>query len=396
MNWIKKNATLLAGCMFILAAIVVLVTILPGGDSTMQEQPTTEATMPSTEATEPSVDPASLVYDLKEDVHYFGRTYEKDSIQYFNWSASGFSVRFQGSGVVAEIYSNDPDLRNMAYLKIYVDGEEMEDVPLKDTRQTVVLAEGLDPTVAHTVRVLKRTNARSSTAGVGEIRLLDGKILPPEEDKEKLIEFIGDSLTVGYVAAKGGNSANAWSTTTEDATKTYSKQIADAFDADYQVVAISGRGVVRNNGGDTDILFPEIYRSLDLYNNPGVDYDFDKQPDVIVINLGTNDESAANSGLSQTVFKDGLYAFLKEVREKNPNAQIIYAYGLVRTRLSGAIEAVVDQMRSEGDSKIHYLQLKQCEAWELNLNHTVAKAYTSRGEAIIDKIEEITGWKSAE
>jgi hypothetical protein len=41
---------------------------------------------------------AQRVYDLEEDVLYLGRTYEMDGAQWFNWSASGFSVRFQGSG----------------------------------------------------------------------------------------------------------------------------------------------------------------------------------------------------------------------------------------------------------------------------------------------------------
>ena len=55
-------------------------------------------------------------------------------------------------------------------------------------------------------------------------------------------------------------------------------------------------------------------------------------------------------------------------------------------------EQVVQQLRDEGDEKIHYLQLAQCQAWELNLNHTVSTAYASRGEVIIEKIRSITGW----
>ena len=362
--------------------------------TTPTNAPQTTAVPATVTPTTTDAEPAPVRLDLEKDVLYFGRTYAKSRIHWFNWSGSGFVFRFQGSSVAAEFYSNAPDTRNLAYLKVYVDGVEMEDILLKEESQIVMLAEGLDPEKEHTVEVRKRTNARSSTAGVGRIVLMDGTILTPPEPKERLIEFLGDSLTVGYVAAKGGKTATAWSTTTEDVTGTYCPQIAGAFGAEYHATAISGRGIVRNNGGDTDVLFPDIYPQLDLYNNPGVEYDFARQPDVIVINLGTNDESAANAQLSKAVFQEGLYQFLKVVRQHNPDAQIVYAYGMVRIGLSGDIEAVVSRLQAEGDNRIHYLQLEQCQSWELNLNHTVSTAYTSRADALIVKIEEITGWKA--
>lgn len=381
-----------------LLGVVILLTAIFFTAGCKQEALAQSESTIGTEAAEEVTQPAPVQqkYDLGKDVLYFGRTYEKSRIHWFNWSGSGFSIRFKGSSVLAEFYSNAPDTRNLAYLKVYVDGVAMQDIMLKDECQIVTLAEGLDPEQEHTVEVRKRTNARSSTAGVGRIVLMDGTILPPAQEKERLIEFLGDSLTVGYVASKDGKTATAWSTTTEDVTGTYCPQIAQAFGAEYQTVAISGRGIVRNNGGDAETLFPDIYRELDLYNNPGVAYEFDRQPDVIVINLGTNDESEANKELSREEFRQGLLVFLKEVRQYHPHAHIIYAYGLVRIGLSDTIASVVEELRSEGDSKLHYLQLEQCQAWELNLNHTVSSAYTSRGEALIDKISEITGWQSGE
>lgn len=369
-----------------LGAVLLMMCMLMGCHAGKQEtQDTTDTTQP-TEAAVP------VELDMEKDVRYFGRTYERGNVHWFNWSGSGFSIRFQGSAVAAEFCSNAPQVRDWAYLKVYVDGVEQKDILLKETNQVVMLAEGLDASQEHTIEVLKRTNARSSTAGVGRLVLMDGTVLAPDAPKERLIEFLGDSLTVGYVASKEGKSAGAWSTTTEDVTGTYCPQIAQAFDAGYQVVAISGRGIVRNNGGDTNILFPDVYRELDIYNHPGVAYDFATQPDVIVINLGTNDESQANEGLSAEEFRQGLYAFLKEVRQYNPDAQIIYAYGMVRVKLSADIEAVVRQLQADGDDKLHYLQLEQCQAWELNLNHTVSTAYGSRADAIIEKIRQVTGW----
>lgn len=373
-----------------LGAIALMASMLLVGGC---KEPAPETTQPGENNQEPTVQQSVPVeVDIEKDVLLFGRTYTKARIHWFNWSGAGFSVRFQGSGLAAEIYSNAPEAKDIAYLKVYVDGQEQKDIRLSKDIQMVTLAENLDPNVEHTVQVRKRTNARSSTAGLSRLVLMDGKVLEPEKPKERLIEFIGDSLTVGYMASKEGKTATAWSTLTEDVTGTYIPQIANAFDAEYQVVAISGRGVVRNNGGDEKTLFPEIYQKLDIYNNPDVDYDFATQPDVIVINLGSNDESAANKDLPAKTFRKGMKAFLQQVRESNPEAQILCTYGLVRTGLSESIEQVVSELKDAGDQNIHYLQLEQCQKWELNLNHTVSKAYVSRGDAIIEKIREITGW----
>lgn len=331
-------------------------------------------------------------YDLQEDVRYLGRTYKSGSTQWFNWSASGFAVRFEGSGLKAKIASNAPNAKNYAYLKVYVDGVEQTDILLDKTLQTVTLAEGLNPDEIHTVEVRKRNSANSSTAGVLSIELLDGRKLAPPEEKEKLIEFIGDSLTVGYSAADADKSETAWSTATEDATKTYSKQVADAFGAEYMVTAISGRGVVMNNSGGSGYLLPDIYPELDIYNTPGTAYDFVLQPDVVVINLGTND--ATNADLNITTFQTGVYNFLKTVRQKNPNAQIIWAYGMrsdkMTAEVDAAIQAAVAQLQTEGDSKVHYLALPLAN--DMHLNHPTAAAYEPSGELLIEKIEDITGW----
>ena len=248
----------LRGC----AALLVMAALCCSGCKAQKPDETVkETTVPATEPVQKEEIPVN--FDLEKDVRFFGRTYKKSNIHWINWSGAGFSIRFQGSAVAAEFYSNAPDTRNLAYLKVYVDGVEQQDILLKEENEIVMLAEGLDATQPHTIQVRKRTNARSSTAGVGRLVLMDGTILEPEKPKERLIEFIGDSLTVGYVAAKDGKTATAWSTTTEDVTKTYCPQIAQALDAEYQVVAISGRGVVRNNGGDQDVLFPDIYRELE-------------------------------------------------------------------------------------------------------------------------------------
>ncbi len=338
--------------------------------------------------------PDKLSFDIENELRWLGRTYSVDGTHFFNWSSSGFEFSFKGSGVTAEIASNAPGGSNTAYIKIYIDGVEQKDVALTKTLQTVTLAKDLDPNATHTVKVLKRTNARSSSAALISLKLTDGEKLAPPAEKERLIEFVGDSITVGYATVVGNQTA--WSTATEDSTKTYSAYIADAFGADHNVIAVSGRGVVRNYGNTTERLIPAIYGKVDDYNLEGVDYDFKRQADVIVINLGTNDASGTVTDLTIDEFKAGLKTFLLDVRAKNPNAEIIYAYGMLSQGFIVEIKSVVNALRAEGDDNITYLKLDKCKSSEQVLGHPTAESYIPRGDAIIELIEELTGWKAGE
>ena len=345
-------------------------------------------------ATVETTAPDKLSFDPATELRWFGRTYAQDGAYFFNWSASGFEFSFKGSGATATIASNAPGGNNTAYIKIFVDGVEQPDVALTKTSQTVTLAKDLDPGAEHTVKVVKRTNARSSSAALVSLSLTDGQKLAPPAAPTRLIEFIGDSITVGYATVANGKTT--WGTDTEDVTKTYVTQIAEAFGADAMVTAISGRGVVRNTGGDTDKLLPAIYGYLDQYNNPGVEYDFALRPDVIVINLGTNDASGNNSSLTAAEFREGLKAFLKDVRAKNPKAEIIYTYGMMTVKYIKDMQAIVEELQNEGDSHIRFVKLQACGTNERAINHPTAEAYVSRGVVLIEQIAAATGWVAGE
>ena len=295
----------------------------------------------------------------------------------------------------AAIASNAPGGGNNAYIKVFINGVEQPDIALTKANQTVTLAEGLDPNGTYTIRVVKRSNARSSTAALVSLKLNDGEKLAPPAQKSKLIEFVGDSITVGYSASNEASTSSAWSTATEDGTKTYSEYIANAFGADYHVIAVSGRGVVRNYGNTTERLIPLLYASLDDYNLEGVKHDFKRQADVIVINAGTNDASGTVTNLSKDEFMAGVKAFLLDVRAKNPNAEIIYAYGMMSSGWMAQIKSVVNELRAAGDTHITFLQLKACSGAEKGIaSHPTAESYISRGDAIIELITQLTGWKA--
>ena len=66
------------------------------------------------------------------------------------------------------------------------------------------------------------------------------------------IEFIGNSLTCGY-GVEGKDRSEPYKAETENCNLSYATIIARYFNADYTLIAHSGRGVVRNYGDSVRI-----------------------------------------------------------------------------------------------------------------------------------------------
>lgn len=82
------------------------------------------------------------------------------------------------------------------------------------------------------------------------------------------------------------------------------------------------------------------------------------KPDIIVINLGTNDMNYATTDERKAEFEDGYLDFLKKVRSLNPDSYIFQTYGVMGTSLEENIENVRRKYMSEtGDERITFIPL---------------------------------------
>ena len=152
-----------------------------------------------------------------------------------------------------------------------------------------------------------------SESGVPEIKFygisVDGEFGEAPKPSSRRIEFIGDSFTAGY-GCEGSSAEDAPEFDKTNASKSYAYLLASGFNADYQVNAYSGRGLVRNY----DNMVPEwTYERLYDYTVMGsvISYpkperwNFEKfHPQVIVIFEGINDVSTKvwpNDDLAPTI-----------------------------------------------------------------------------------------------
>lgn len=206
----------------------------------------------------------------------------------FNWSGTYLNTIFTGS--YAAIKASDTK-RN--YYNVIIDGIQTKIISIHGIDTIIVLAEKLK-NATHTLLLQKRSEAEQGTTTLKSIILEKGAtLIAGVKKKERHIEFIGNSITCGY-GTEGGSKHESFKAETENCNLAYGCIIARYFDADYTLIAHSGRGAARNYG-DTARVSKVTMREL-------INGTFDKIPDniwnfkdytpnLVVINLGTNDFS---------------------------------------------------------------------------------------------------------
>lgn len=308
----------------------------------------------------------------EENVKLLGRTYYDADRLYCALSGTGFEFSFTGTKcsitVVGDSNSENASQEgNQARVGIYVNGERVID-DMVDKKEEVYDVFQSDEPQEVTISLVKLSESPMSTIAVTDIKTT-GTAIKPTPNKEKLIEFIGDSITCGY-GADDPNKNHNFATKTEDVTKAYAYKTAQALGYDYSMVSFSGYGIISGysdgNKKVTEQQVPKFYTKLGYswaangsFKPSEVEWDFSKrQPDIVVINLGTNDESyTKNIEERREEYVAGYVEFLKTVREKNPNAKIVCALGIMGDALFDSVQKAADTYSSEtGDGNISTLR----------------------------------------
>lgn len=307
-----------------------------------------------------------------ENVKLLGRTYFNEDKLYCALSGTGAEFSFTGTKCTVDISGDSTAMNasaadNQARIGIYVNGErviddmvdnlkESYDVFISDTPQDV------------TVSIVKLSESPMSTLAIDNIKVT-GSVIKPTPDKDVLIEFVGDSITCGY-GSDDPVKENHFSTKTEDVTKAYAYKTAKNLDADYSLVSFSGYGIISGysdgNKKVSNQTVPQYYTKLGFSWSPNgsfvpanVDWDFTKhQPDVIVINLGTNDDSYTKTEKDrQEEYAAEYVNFLKTIREKNPDAKILCTLGVMGDRLFEYVQKAADDYSAEtGDKNVYTMK----------------------------------------
>ncbi|MBO5790478.1 MAG: hypothetical protein J6R40_04910 [Clostridia bacterium] len=283
--------------------------------------------------------------DFISSVKPLGRTYSDSQSLRFSFSASGVEFKFSGKRV--RLHFGDCTAPAPIYVRLMADEKAQKCFLLgKDN----VLDYDFEADGEHRVSLVRLSAGDVSIPlikieCIGEMPAL----LPPPPQKPRKMLFLGDSLTCGY--GTEGVDEPAYFTYDEDATHSYAYITAKALDADYQLVSISGQGIVCCYNGERGILFEEFFRFCGRDNRAPYDFSaFDA--DVVVVNGSTND---GFSGIvSEEQIYEGAKSLLLQIREVYPNAEIIWFYGLMSDKFNGALQRLIEDMRAT-DKHMHYL-----------------------------------------
>ena len=202
------------------------------------------------------------------------------------------------------------------------------------------------------------------------------------------IEFLGDSITAAaciFDNAKPSQLADYHTYGMTASWHGYAKKTADALGASHYSVAIGGWKLCYSTNPHISIRSIYPYVSMHSKTTMGP-YDFDYNPDVVVINLGTNDWAE-----SQATYQKDALELLQLVREKNPNATIVWAYGMMDEDHPSVnwIRDTVNQFNAT-DKNAYFIAMRENKngLWA----HPDKEAHIQAGNTLAAFIKDIKGW----
>lgn len=332
-------------------------------------------------------------YSIKEvkELHVFGRTTQERNPLTLFWTASGMECNVMAKELWVEVEA-DYELYE-PWISFVLDGAQIGRQMLQKGRYWIPVFRNLDASIMRNIRIYRDIQAMSGDhlclLQIHALRI-DGQFCPLPE-KSCRIEFIGDSITSGE-GCVGAQKEMDWGSLVFSSVQNYATLTANALHADYHVISQSGWGVLSSWDGNPACNLPDYYEQIcGLLPANGTRYQelgaYEKnpftlwEPDIIVINLGTNDVCSfsqpsayydKNGNLfDQIQNADGTYQqasvarlqqaiirFLKQVRRCNSNAYIVWAYGMLGNALSDDFAQAVCKYQAEtSDSNVSYLEL---------------------------------------
>lgn len=261
------------------------------------------------------------------------------------WPGVYFEGAFTGERVVVKL--DDP----VNEYRLLIDGAAPIALDRLGKAEVTVSGLGVGP---HRIRLEKVTEsiaARATFAGFYVPAIQEALGAPA---RIRQIEFVGPSGTAGY-----GNRSTERTCDLEqvrastDTQQAYPALIAKHFDADYQINAISGRGLVRNiDGVMPDHSFSAVYPYIFLDRTEPY-RDLAWQPQVVELVLVADFMGSLRQGERWTRLDDlvadylGAYAaFLADLRRRAPGAAVVVQWFDESQIPEGPDRALAERLRA--------------------------------------------------
>ncbi|HWT75128.1 MAG TPA: SGNH/GDSL hydrolase family protein [Mobilitalea sp.] len=338
------------------------------------------------------------------------------------WTGSGIELNVKASELWVEVEA-DYDLYE-PWISILINSVPVSRQMLTAGRYWICIFRGMNENIVKNVRIVRDIQAMSGDPGcMLQLHAVkcDGEFMPIE-DKPYKIEFIGDSITSGE-GAIGAKQEEDWIPMWFSSVYNYTAMTAAALNADYRVISQSGWGVLTSWDNNPKCNIPDYYEKVCGVLNGEKNKaqgawemnDFASwKPDVVVVNLGTNDggafhspewkDEATGETHKQRLKEDGTFQeedlkafeeaavnFLIKLRKYNTNAQIVWAYGMLGIPMMPAIRRAVDAYAAKtGDKKVSVVELPDTTQETVGARqHPGAPAHEKAAEALTKHLKQL-------
>jgi lysophospholipase L1-like esterase len=336
-----------------------------------------------------AVIPLELVEPDHPAIRYVGR-FTPDA--QFQWSGSSISLRFSGSSLNAILQTQNP-----AGVEVILNGESRF-LKLSPDQSRYVLAEGLPADQLHEVTLFRRSEAELGTMQFYGFEVKPGTRLerPPSPGRRMLV--VGDSITCAYanetLDTSQGNTAE-----NQNAYQSYAAITARRLGADLHMICWSGRGLYRNRmlKFERHETMPKIFDRI-LPSQAGNTWNHDLFiPDVVVINLGTNDATdrdGQKTPLEQKDFVSTYRAFLTRIRSLAPDATLFVTLGPMGDHVAPITREWLEEAAAPFEDAHVLLFPGYTDPSEIGGHwHPSVKKHHMMAEELLEAILAVTDWE---
>lgn len=328
---------------------------------------------------------------------YLGRFDRTDpySVRY-DWPNSTIQFQFTGNEISLALEGGEKN-----YFNVYID-DSLHQV-LHQPMDTIIKIEGIHTKGVHALRLQKRTEGEMGVTTFKGVYLpKNEKMIPAKPKAIRKIEFIGNSITCGY-GNEGLSKNEKFLPSTENVNKSYALITSRAFNAECHVIAHSGLGVVRNYGDKDSIstdraTMPKRYVQV-LDTDDTLQWDFNLwKPDMVVINLGTNDYSTEPHP-EKAVFQQGYTSLLDQVSVAYGKIPVFLVCGplIEEPAYTNIKELVVGMMDLDSGSNLHFIGIPKLLLDEPSDfgsdSHPSHKGQMKIAKHMIPAIATVMGWE---
>lgn len=336
---------------------------------------------------------------LSNRLHISGRTgCSPDGSPFLNpltlfWTASGIECAVTEAELYADIECDYKCYR--PWISVWINGKRTARFAPEKGRSRICLCDNAVQTASAghgitRIQILKESQAMAGDSAhrfcIHGFCTNSGKAVPdifmPLEPKKYVFECIGDSITCGE-GLEDSVPGKAWNSAWQGTRNHFALILSQRFNADISIIAQSGWGLLCGWNNDPHCTIPPLYPFVCSLAKSAANreagasqaWDFSRRkPDAVIINLGSNDEYAFRaepwedpaSGKTYKLHGDADYARLKaaaknfigEIRRHNPQALIIWCYGMFLTGCMDLFRSAVEEFRAEnGDDKVRFIEL---------------------------------------